>query len=57
MSEQNYAEDYAQKNTFWGNATKYAAGITKFPEDKKKNVSDANKNNTYLSKSKFFFYW
>ena len=29
MSEQSYMEDYAQKNTFWDSATKYAASANK----------------------------
>lgn len=29
MSEQRYVEDYTQKNTFWDNATKYAASANR----------------------------
>jgi hypothetical protein len=37
----------AYNNSMFYNATKYSSGITKFPEDKKINISLANKNNNY----------
>lgn len=37
----------AYNNPLFYNATKYACGITKFPEDKKINISNANKGNKY----------
>jgi len=46
---EEYWIDYfdAYNNNMFYNATKYSSGITKFPEDKKINISLANKNNTY----------
>jgi group I intron endonuclease len=41
----NYFNAY--DNPLFYNATKYSAGITKYPEDKKINVSNANKGNKY----------
>jgi len=37
----------AYNSSLFYNATKYAAGITKFPEDKKINIINANKDNKY----------
>lgn len=46
--EEYYIDYYqAYESSLFYNATKYPAGITKFPEDKKLNVSLANKNNKY----------
>ena len=46
--EEYYIEYYnAYTSSHFYNATKYAAGITKFPEDKKINISKANKKNKY----------
>jgi group I intron endonuclease len=46
---EEYWIDYfdAYNNPLFYNATKYSAGITKYPEDKKINVSNANKGNKY----------
>lgn len=46
--EVHYIEYYnAYKSPLFYNQTKYASGITKFPEDKKLNISNANKGNLY----------
>lgn len=39
----------AFNNPLYYNATKYSSGITIFPEDKKINISNKNKNNKYHS--------
>ena len=46
---EEYWIDYfdAYNNSLFYNATKHSAGISKFPEDKKINISNANKNNKY----------
>lgn len=48
MLEEYYINYYnAYNSSLFYNGTKYAAGITKYPEDKKINVSKANKGNLY----------